>query len=122
MDAWQEPEADTPADTSDRRTYLQTGLGILVVLGMHLVVGLVMLGFFNLRLSGIDQITQGIAVVWFFGLSVVQVVYVLPAMFYTRFRLGRSAMSAGMLIGAALTVVLQTACYGFFCVTMGSGF
>jgi hypothetical protein len=76
-------------------------LGITLCAGLHFVF--IFFAFMFVREM----------VVAIFGISIVQLAYVLPTLVYLRKR-GRTAMAKGLIIGAALTFLLNGACWGWF--------
>lgn len=73
----------------------QVILGVLLAIGLHLLqVPLMVLGFGSFALVGVTQL-----------------VYLLPAIFMAR-RAGKQALMKGLIIGGALTFLLNAACFG----------
>ncbi len=103
-----------PPQQHGTAVFLQVGLGIGLVFLLHLIVGGSLWGAVALA----DTFGQPVAddlgpvlVTWMASLGVGQVLYVGPvaaALFFVR-----RPIALGMAIGAALTFLLQGACYGF---------
>ncbi|MEQ1507110.1 MAG: hypothetical protein ABMB14_33085, partial [Myxococcota bacterium] len=95
-------------------TALQVAAGIGLAFGAHLAVGGALFGgsLFALAWSPDDfgAAFGGLWTVWAMGLSVVQVAYLGPVAL-AAWRV-RRPLAQGVLLGALLTVLLQTTCYG----------
>ncbi|MCA9490162.1 MAG: hypothetical protein KC621_09565 [Myxococcales bacterium] len=85
--------------------FLQLGLGIFLTFALHVVIG----GPLWL-LADVFSPIGDLAVAWLMGLSLAQVLYVGPVALAVAFV--RRPIALGMLIGAAITFLLQSACYG----------
>ena len=106
-------ERSGPPPQSGAVVFLQVGLGIVLVFLLHAIVGGSLWGaasaaaFFG---GTVAEALNAVALMWAVGLGIVQALYVLPvaaALFFVR-----RPIALGMAIGAALTFVLQGACYG----------
>lgn len=94
--------------------FLQVAVGFALTFVLHGVVG------FTLFLVGtLVPLVNTAASMWLMGLGVAQFVYILPTALALAFV--RRPLALGMSIGAAITFLLQGACYGFFLV-VGQGF
>lgn len=118
-EVWQQSEFDPPPDPS-RPVVLSALLGVGLVGVLHALVGGALFGIHLLAqelFPKLAESTQVLVFGWLMSVGINQLLYVLPvgAVLWLR---GRSGMAAGVLIGASLTLLLQTACYGFFCATM----
>lgn len=85
--------------------FLQLALGVFLTFALHLVVG----GPLWALASVFDSVSF-LAGMWLMGLSIVQLLYVGPVALALAFV--RRPIALGMLIGAAITFLLQSACYG----------
>ncbi|MCB9699344.1 MAG: hypothetical protein H6738_21360 [Alphaproteobacteria bacterium] len=85
--------------------FLQLGLGVFLTFALHVVIGgpLWMVG-------SVFSPVESLAGAWLMGLSVAQLLYVVPVAIAMAFV--RRPIALGMLIGAAITFLLQSACYG----------
>ncbi|MCA9490161.1 MAG: hypothetical protein KC621_09560 [Myxococcales bacterium] len=102
--------------------FLQVGLGIGLTFLLHLVVGggLIMASAVAVSIDPNGPIGALVGMgfgYWAIGVGVVQLVYVVPVAIPAAFV--RRPIALGMVIGAALTFVLQGACYGLGALTMG---
>jgi hypothetical protein len=103
------PELPPPASV-----YLQLGAGIVLTFALHLLAlaGLTAAAWAALAL-GAEGPAEALAVaggVLALGIGLAQVVYVLPAVAVTW--VVRRPLALGILVGAGLTFVLNSACYG----------
>ena len=108
-------ERSAPPPASGAAVFLQVALGIATVLGMHVVVGGVLWvgGVASSAIGGpIGDALTVLWVGWLASLGVSQLLYVVPVALAAFFV--RRPIALGMVIAAALTFVLQGACYGLF--------
>lgn len=112
-------------DRSTRRpdpgsaVFLQVGLGIALVFVLHAVVGFALYGGALLAQEIAGPAAAPFVTLftlWAMTLSVTQLAYVGPVAAAVYFV--RPAIALGTIIGAALTVMLQGACYGLVAVVM----
>ncbi|MCA9493073.1 MAG: hypothetical protein KC621_24245 [Myxococcales bacterium] len=97
----------SPPPPPATQVYLQLGFGIIAVFSMHLVVALSLVGV--AAATGGEPVAIG-GMFWILGIGLTQLVYVGPAVVVAW--IIRRPLAMGMLIGAGLTLVLNTACYG----------
>lgn len=86
-------------------------IGILALIGMHILLGLVILSGGLL----VGRIVGGYSIfsVWFYGATgffIWQLIYVLPMVIWLRRRRNLGIMK-GVIIGAALTALLNGGCF-----------
>lgn len=108
--------AARPRD-SGAGVFLQVGAGVLLVPLMHVVAGLALGGLALASTSAapalgdLGNALQSLPFLWMMGIGLAQLPYVVPAAIGLWFV--RRPLALGVVIGAALTLTLNGACYGF---------
>ncbi|WP_337884825.1 hypothetical protein [Fischerella thermalis] len=88
--------------------------GIFLVLGMHIIATLILgiLAYIELIIASQYNIRffQSIFVVYFFGIGITQVVYIIPVLLRLK-RQAKFALMKGVIIGAIFTALLNGGCW-----------
>lgn len=126
MSHWNPPtqDSDHPAHQTP---WLYFGVGIALAVGLHLVMGLAVAGSVwavNVAIS--YQLVERqwmelagiLGMMWLAALSLVQILYLGPAWVLTH--RWRPHMAQGIVVAAIITFLLQSSCYGFFCLALGA--
>lgn len=115
--SWEVPDGD---EIGPRRPWLELIGGIAAVLVLHLAVGLALWSLaWGADLAGTGRLRgqlYELLLMWMGTVGLSQLIYVLPA--FVVALLWRRRVAAGIAVGAALTLLLQGACYGVFCATI----
>lgn len=109
------------ASGSTTGVFLQVGLGVASTFLLHVVVGggLTAAVAVATSVSAQNVVTGLLSMAlgyWAMGVGMLQVFYVGPVALAAAFV--RRPIALGMVIGAAVTFLLQGACYGLFALTM----
>ncbi len=103
--------SDPPQTDPQAPVKREVALGAALATSINLAISGLLYG----SVLGLGLSVDGPAAVpffaWTMGASVLQTVYLLPLFLWLRPR--RPAMASGVVIGASLTLLFQTACYGF---------
>ena len=85
-------------------------LGILLLMGLHLAA--IILGFIigSISIGGIGSYIASFLTVWFIGIGIAQLIYVVPAIIFLR-RRRHFAVVKGLIIGATITALLNGGCW-----------
>lgn len=105
-------EGERPPPTRTA-VFLQVAFGVMLTFALHVLVGCT-LAFTGTVAGAVAQLSW----LWLMGLSVAQLAYVGPAALAMAFV--RKPIALGMIIGAAITLLLQGTCYGVFFVALGN--
>ena len=106
------------ADPRDSDGGLQVALGFGLGLLLHLTLPILAALACALALLLEPLCVVGLFLVTFIGLT--QLAYIVPAVRRAR-RRGRSGLAKGLIIAAALTAILNTACWGAFLILVTHG-
>lgn len=104
--------------TSGLSAWTQVGLGMGIVLLEHVFFGgLIGGGSYLLEAYGGVTEAVGFFFIWLFGIGLSQLGYVLPT-FLVALAVRRN-IAAGIALGALITFLLNGACFGVLCGSMG---
>lgn len=110
------PETENPSNT---QPWLYFSAGLAIGVGLHVAMGVAMLGLTMLANNLSDGTPQSVAgfggtiwMIWLMTISLAQLFYLGPVWLLTR--KWRPPMAQGILVVGAITFLLQGSCYGFF--------
>lgn len=88
----------------------QIAVGVALTAGLHVGVGL-LLGIVTAGASLVVRDFEVVGLFWVLFIGVAQLLYMVPAWIVAR-RKGHLGIALGLLIGAALTFLANSACFG----------
>lgn len=116
MTAW---ERDADSKPSPLSTWLQVMAGIALVPFLHVCAATVLGGLALLGEAtgapgqSLSELAAALGMMWFMSIGCTQGAYVMPVFIVAL--LVRRGVAVGVAMGAALTFLLNGACYGVFC-------
>ena len=121
MTEYAPPESDSPPPEpspppgppqSMTGTFLNVAAGAVGILIVHLVVtGLLYVAWtIGTSISILRDVFEAMWIAWFMGMPLLQLLYVIPAAIFA-WRI-RKPLGQGIVLGALLTLLLYTACWG----------
>ncbi|KOP24993.1 hypothetical protein AMR41_16320 [Hapalosiphon sp. MRB220] len=102
---------------SRRNEFSNVISGIFIVLGMHIIATVILgvIAYIELIIAAQYNIRffQTIFVVYFFGIGITQLVYIIPMLLRLKIQ-GKFALMKGVIIGAIFTALLNGGCWIWF--------
>ena len=95
---------------SRRNEIIGIVLGILLLMGLHLAASILGIIVGSISSGGIGSYTANFLTVWFIGIGIAQLIYVVPAIIVLR-RRRHFAVLKGLIIGATITALLNGGCW-----------